>query len=204
MGAQGEPGPAGPMGLQGVPGPQGPQGPQGNPGPQGPMGAQGIPGPPGPPGVGEIAFLCSMTEQIIMPAPAPGAAGGAVSFDNATSNTGAVTFTAPSIININQDGLYHISWEVFPTQGNTAFGLFFDPDGVGPLPASLVLCSNYGSSAGNQPYQGQVVAQLTAGGILSLHRIDPTGQVANLQNSISGGGVETPTVSASIVIQRIG
>ena len=54
---------------------------------------------------------------------------------------------------------------------------------AGPTPASLVLCSNYGTNAGNQPYQGQVVAQLTAGGTLTLNRIDNMGNLI-LQNAM--------------------
>ncbi|GGG58142.1 hypothetical protein GCM10010918_09020 [Paenibacillus radicis (ex Gao et al. 2016)] len=114
-------------------------------------------------------------------------------------NSTALSFTAPSTINILETGFYHISWEVFPTAGNSAFGLFFDPDAGGPIAASLVLCSNYGSGAGNNPYQGQVIAQLTAGGTLTLNRIDNMG-AQTLQASIGGG---TPTVSASIVIEKL-
>lgn len=103
-------------------------------------------------------------------------------------------------MNILTTGFYHINWEVFPTPGNSAFGLFFDPDGAGPLPATLVLCSNYGTNAGNNPYTGQVVARLTAGGTLTLNRIDNTGTVT-LQATIGGG---TPVTSASLFIQRLG
>jgi hypothetical protein len=103
----------------------------------------------------------------------------------------------PSSIVINTTGTYLISWEIFPVQGNTAFGLFFDPAGASP--AALVLCSNYGSGAGNNPYQGQVVTSLTAGGVLTLNRLDSTGNVV-LQNAIGGGA---PTVSASIVIEKL-
>ncbi|MMZ65829.1 hypothetical protein D1872_282640 [compost metagenome] len=126
-----------------------------------------------------------------------GGQGGAVTFTDSLLGSAAITFTAPSSININTTGIYSISWEVFPQEGNTAFGLFFDP--AGAPPAALVLCSNYGSDAGNNPYQGQVVTALTAGGVLTLNRIDDTGTVI-LLNQIGGG---TPTVSASIVIQRL-
>jgi hypothetical protein len=63
----------------------------------------------------------------------------------------------------------------------------------------LVLCSNYGTNAGNNPYQGQVIAQLTAGGVLTLNRNDNMGALT-LQASIGGG---TPVVSASIVIEKL-
>ncbi|WP_245585956.1 hypothetical protein [Paenibacillus pinihumi] len=123
-----------------------------------------------------------------------------MTFNNSTVNGTAITFVGPSSITINTTGIYNISWEVFPVAGNSAFGLFFDP--AGAPPAALVPCSNYGSGAGNNPYQGQVVTSLTSGGVLTLNRIDPTGTVT-LQNSIGGGASETPTVSASIVIERL-
>ncbi|WP_244864625.1 hypothetical protein [Paenibacillus sp. J23TS9] len=138
-------------------------------------------------------------DQSVAAAPAPGGQGGAVTFNDSLINSTAVSFTSPSNINILETGFYNISWSVFPTPGNSAFGLFFDPDAAGPSPAALVLCSNYGSSAGNNPYQGQVIAHLTAGGILTLNRIDQMGALT-LQGSIGGGA---PTVSASIVIEKL-
>jgi hypothetical protein len=174
-------------------------GPPGPPGPQGPAGPQGPQGPQGPAAVTSFAFLCSTVDQTVPQAPVPGGQGGAVTFNNSVINSTAVSFTAPSTINILQSGSYHISWEVFPTAGNSAFGLFFDPDAGGPAPASLVLCSNYGTNAGNNPYQGQVVTQLTAGGVLTLNRIDNMGALT-LQASIGGG---TPVVSASSVIEKL-
>ncbi|GIP21410.1 hypothetical protein J22TS3_16850 [Paenibacillus sp. J22TS3] len=156
-------------------------------------------GPAGPAGVASFAFLCSTVDQTVAPAPTPGGQGGAVTFNDSLINGPATSFTSPSTINILETGFYNISWEVFPTAGNSAFGLFFDPDAAGPLPATLVLCSNYGSGAGNNPYQGQVVARLTAGGTLTLNRIDNMG-TQTLQASIGGG---TPTVSASIVIEQL-
>ncbi|WP_260845809.1 hypothetical protein [Paenibacillus sp. Y412MC10] len=143
--------------------------------------------------------MCSTVDQTVAAAPTPGGQGGAVTFNNSVINGTATSFTSPSTVNILETGFYNISWEVFPTAGNSAFGLFFDPDAAGPLPATLVPCSNYGSGAGNNPYQGQVVARLTAGGILTLNRIDNMG-TQTLQGSIGGG---TPTTSASIVIEKL-
>ncbi|MCK9862876.1 hypothetical protein [Paenibacillus sp. ATY16] len=138
-------------------------------------------------------------DQTVAAAPTPGGLGGAVTFNHSVINSTAVSFTAPSTINILESGFYLISWEIFPTPGNSAFGLWFDSDAAGPILPTLVLCSNYGSSAGNNPYQGQVVAQLTAGGTLTLNRIDNMGALT-LQASIGGG---TPVVSASIVIEKL-
>ncbi|WP_281278957.1 collagen-like protein [Paenibacillus kobensis] len=194
QGVQGAQGVPGPQGLQGVQGPTGLTGPTG---PQGPQGPQGPEGPAG--GISSSAFVCSTEEQNIAAAAVPGGQGEAVAFTDSVINGTAITFTAPTNLNINENGLYLISWEVFPTPGDNAFGLFFDPDGAGPGAATLVPCSNYGTSAGNQPYQGQVVAQLTAGGVLTLNRIDNMGNLV-LRNAIGGG---TPTVSASLVIEKL-
>lgn len=199
-GPPGPPGPQGPQGPQGPTGPTGPTGETGETGPTGPTGETGPAGPPGPAGgIESFAFLCSSVDQSITAAPTPGGQGGAVTFNSSLINGTAITFTSPSTINIIQTGTYNISWEVFPTQGNNAFGLFFDPDGAGPLPATLVPCSNYGTGSGNQPYQGQVVARLTAGGTLTLNRIDNTGALT-LESTIGGG---TPVTSASIVIEKL-
>jgi hypothetical protein len=200
------PGPQGPQGPQGAQGPQGNTGltgPQGTPGVQGPQGIQGVPGIQGPPGgISAFAFVCSDVDQEVAAAPAAGAQGGAVTFENPPVVVGtAITFSAPSSLNILENGFYHISWEVYPMEGNSAFGLWFDADGAGPGAATLVPCSNYGSAAGNNPYQGQVVAQLSAGGVLTLNRIDQMGTVI-LQGLLTGPN-SAPTVSASIVIQKI-
>ncbi|WP_309137873.1 collagen-like protein [Paenibacillus sp. SC116] len=220
-GATGPQGPAGPQGVQGVQGPPGATGAQGIQGPSGATGAQGVQGPPGatgaqgiqgppgatgvpgpPGGIATFAFLCSSLEQTIAAAPAPGAQGGAVQFELANAITTGVTFTPPSDITIVQGGIYLITWEVFPNPGNSAFALFADPDGGGPAPAVRVGCSNYGSSAGNQPYTGQVVTPLSAGTVLTLNRIDTTGTVT-LLNNIGGGAVATPVTSASITILKL-
>ncbi|MBW7476989.1 collagen-like protein [Paenibacillus oenotherae] len=192
-------GPLGPQGPQGIAGPAGPIGPQGIQGLQGVPGPQGPQGPAG--GISSFVFLCSSEEQNLDPAPAPGGQGEAVAFDIANSVVigSALSFTGPTNINILQTGFYNISWEVFPTPGDNAFALFFDPDAAGALPAAIVPCSNYGAGSGNQPYQGQVVTQLTAGGILTLNRNDNMGNLV-IQNTIGGG---TPTVSASIVIEKL-
>lgn len=202
-GATGPQGPVGATGLQGPAGATGLTGPQGPQGVQGTTGLTGLTGPQGPQGpaggISSFAFLCSTEEQIVAAAAVPGGQGGAVTFNNTVISATALTFSPPSDIIINENGFYNISWEVFPTPGNSAFGLFFDPDGAGPTVATLVPCSNYGTAAGNNPYQGQVVVQLTAGGVLTLNRIDSMGNVV-LQNAIGGG---TPTVSASIVIEKL-
>lgn len=198
------PGPQGPQGVQGPQGNTGPIGPQGNQGFQGPQGIQGVPGMQGPPGgISSFAFVCSTVDQLIGDAPGPGLQGGVVAFEQPPIVVGsALSFTSPTTFNILENGLYLISWEVYPMPGNSAFGLWFDPDGAGVAPPALVPCSNYGSAAGNNPYQGQVVATLTAGGTLTLNRIDQTGMFVELSGTLSGTN-SAPTVSASIVIEKL-
>jgi hypothetical protein len=192
------PGPAGPQGPQGV------QGPTGLTGPAGPQGIQGPAGPQGPAGgISSFAFFCSTEEQTVDAPAVVGAQGEAVTFNEAPVIVGtAISFTAPSSINIIESGFYNVSWEVFPAAGSSAFGLWFDPDSAGPLPATLVPCSNYGSTAGAQPYQGQVTAFLTAGGFLTLNNINNSDQT--LMNLPAGPPPASPfVVSASIKIEKL-
>lgn len=195
------PGPAGPQGITGPQGIAGPQGPQGPLGPQGPQGVQGPQGPAG--GLEAFAFFCSTEEQTVAAPAVVGGQGGAVTFNEApVIVNSAIGFAPPSSILINESGFYNISWEVFPAPGSNAFGLFFDPDGAGPAPATLVPCSNYGTTAGANPYQGQVTAFLTAGGVLTLNNINNSD--LTLMNLPSGPPPASPfVVSASIKIEKL-
>jgi hypothetical protein len=193
-----QPGPAGPQGLQGI------QGPQGAAGPQGPQGAQGPQGPQGPAGgLADFAFFCSSEEQLVLAPLAVGGQGGAVTFNEPpVIVNGAIAFAGPSSILINESGFYNISWEVFPAAGSSAFGLWYDPDRAGPAAPFLVPCSNYGSTAGAQPYQGQVTAFLTAGGVLTLNNINNNNHT--LMNLPAGPPPSSPfVVSASVKIEKL-
>jgi hypothetical protein len=139
-----------------------------------------------------------MTQTVAAPA-VVNTAGGAVTFDASVIGGTGISFVAPSTIVIGTPGTYNISWEVFPTPGSSAFALFFTP--TGSATAILVPCSNYGTNAGNQPYQGQVVATFGTTGTLTLNRTDTTGTVTLLSNIDGAGGAST--VSASIVIERL-
>ncbi|QYR19590.1 collagen-like protein [Paenibacillus sp. sptzw28] len=186
------PGPAGPQGAPGAPGAPGTPGTPGAQGPQGPAG-----------GISDFAFFCSTEEQTVAAPAVVGGQGGAVTFNEAPIIVnGAIGFAPPSSILINESGFYNIIYHVFPGAGSNAFGLFFDPDGAGPLPAELVPCSNYGTTAGAQPYDGKVTAFLTAGGILTLNNINNNDQV--LMNLPSGPPPASPfVVSASVKIEKL-
>lgn len=165
-------------------------------GPTGPTGPTGPAGTPG--GVTSAAYVASTDEQAIPAAAAPGAQGGAVTFNYSVVNGTAITFFPPSSsIIINEPGYYNISWEVNAQGGTNAFALFFDPIGVGP--AAMVPGSNYGTLTGGETYQGQVIALLPSAGVLTLNRIDTMG-VVTLQNTASGA----PVISASVVIEKVG
>jgi hypothetical protein len=158
-------------------------------GPTGPAGSTGATGPIAPP---NFAYLYSTVTQVLPP-PKPGGEGGPVTFNNSVINSTAISFTPPASINILQTGFYRITWEVFPTAGVSAFGIFF-----GPGLLTLVPGSDYGTNTGNDPYTGQVIAQLVAGEVLTLNSIlgGPTLQVF----TTSFGN----TVSASIIIEFLG
>lgn len=155
----------------------------------GPTGPTGATGPTAPP---NFAFIYSTVTQLLPP-PKPGGVGGPVTFNNSLINSTAISFTPPASINILQTGFYRITWEVFPTAGVSAFGLF-----LGSPASTLVPGSDYGTNTGNTPYTGQVIAQLTAGSVMTLENIlgGPTLQVF----TTSFGN----TVSASVIIEFLG
>lgn len=208
QGLQGIPGPEGlqgPQGLQGIPGPEGPQGPQGLqgiPGPEGPQGLQGlqgIPGPEGPQGSFESNFLFvwESGEQLIAPAPSAGVQGPAVAFTGFLAAGSALSFSGPAQIAILESGYYNVSWEVYKWGYDSAFALFFTPFDAD---SAMVPGSNYGAMAHDGTYRGQAVALLSAGGILTLNRIDNL-NAQTIFNQISGGAFVT---GASIIIMKIG
>ncbi|RAV22608.1 collagen-like protein [Paenibacillus contaminans] len=150
---------------------------------------QGPPGPPGMSGIASAAYVSSTVEQNI-------AQGESVRFNHSVIQGSAFSFTSATSLNILETGVYSISWELFPDTTANVFGLFFDP--AGPDPAALVPFSNYGTSNGTRPYQGQVLANLSAGGTLSLTKLDATGNVV-LNTTISGTEIQ----NASILILKV-
>ncbi|MFF2479828.1 collagen-like protein [Paenibacillus sp. NPDC058071] len=192
-GETGETGPAGPTGETGPTGPAGATGARGPSGLQGPAGVTGPPGAAGTSFITSALFVRSTIEQELAAAPSPGAQGPVVQFDNTAVVTGtALSFTAPSSINILETGLYSIEWEVFPiSEEDSVFGLFIN--------SVLVAGSNYGTSTDSNPYTGQTLVNLTAGGVLTLHRIDDTASFVELNTSVG----DTPVINASIVILKI-
>ena len=214
QGSTGPQGPTGPQGLQGSTGPQGPTGPQGATGADGTIGVtgptgtdgvtgatgpQGQTGPTGLTGTFEQSFMYAWTtgEQPLDPAPTAGGQGPAVAFTDSVMTGSALSLTYPTTINILASGYYSINWEVYKSGYDSALALFFDPDGTG---AAMVPGSNYGAMAQDEINQGNVISFLTAGGVLTLNRIDNL-YPQTILNQISGG---TPVTGASITIVQIG
>jgi len=140
-------------------------------------------------------FVWTTDEQPLAPSPAAGEQGDAVVFTDAVIAGSALKFTGPAEINVLEPGYYSISWEVYKWGYDSAFALFFDA-GAG---AAMVPGSNYGAMAHDETYRGQAVAPLTAGGVLTLNRID-TLDTQTIFNQIAGG---TPVTGASIVMVKV-
>ena len=151
-------------------------------------------GPTGPTGSLEPSFLFvwSSDEQSLDPASAPGEQGTAVAFTDVVTGGSGLSFTGLDGIDILESGYYNITWNVFKRGYDSAFALFLD--------AAMVPGSNYGALAHDEKFQGQAIAPLAAGGVLTLNRID-TLSTQTLSTQISGG---TPVTGASIVMMKIG
>ena len=154
----------------------------------GPGGEAGLPGLPGAPGgIPGFAYIYDTTSQTLDVN------------ESVTFNTngpieppGFVDHTLGSAdITIAQSGTYHITYEVFPQQGTSAFALF--ADGV------QIAGSNYGSTSGNQTFSGQVIVTLAAGTVLTLRNLDG----ATVLNNTISGPASAAVVSASIVIEQL-
>ena len=190
-GPQGPPGPPGSQGPQGLPGPQGPSGPpgpqglpgeQGFPGPQGPQGPQGPPGPAG--GLSQYAYIYNVNLITI-----------AIEMDIPFSSNGVMTpgithspgFPSISVLN---PGDYEINYSVSCSEPNQ-FCVFVNGS---PIPESL-----YGSGAGTQQNNGQVIVTLNANDVITLRNHSSSSAVI-LANLIGGTQV---TVNASIMIKLL-
>jgi len=162
------------------------------------QGPRGLPGPKGDTGTfnSSSLYVWKTDSQTLSPAPAIGLKGDVVEFTDYTASGTAIEFIAPDTISILETGFYSIRWEIYKSGYDSAFALFFSTNGAIP---SIVRGSNYGAMSHDEKFRGQVMAELTEGGILSLNRIDTLNPL-DIINQISDG---TPTVSASIFVQKI-
>ena len=157
--------------------------------------SRGLQGPPGTFNASSL-FVWKSDQQALAPAASAGDIGDAVEFTDSVVGGTALSFTSPTEINIMQPGHYSIRWEIYKSGYDSAFALFFDPDGGGGI---LVPGSNYGALSHDERYSGQAIAVLTAGGTLTLNCIS-TINPQEIQNEISDNVMVT---GASIVIIKI-
>lgn len=114
-----------------------------------------------------------------------------VLFDsNGVITAGILHTPGTSTIQVVEQGDYEVTFSVSGTEPNQ-FALFLN--GV-PLPQTV-----YGSGAGTQQNNGQVILTLAAGSVLSLH--NHTSAAAVTLASVVGG--TQPNVNASIVIIKL-
>jgi len=183
-GPQGEVGPAGPQGETGLQGPIGETGPAGPQGEVGPIGPEGPQGPAG--GLVSYAYIYNLQQQIVP-------VEGDVTFDtNGYISAGSVVHVTPTApIQIISAGIYDITWSVSGLEANQ-FALFSSI--IGLIPGTV-----YGTGAGAQQNEGQVVVALAAGEVLTLRNHTSLLPVTLLA---AIGGTEA-TVNASIKILRV-
>ena len=134
--------------------------------------------------------------QPLEPANVPGAQGPAVEFTDSLIVGSAFSFVSATGISILETGYYNISWDVYKSGYDSAFALFFGAAGS----QTMVCGSNYGAMAHDEKYHGQAIALLTAGGILTMNRIDSLGE----QTILNMIGDETIVTGASIIVIKIG
>jgi BclA C-terminal domain/Collagen triple helix repeat (20 copies) len=190
LGSQGVAGPQGAVGSQGATGPQGSQGvagPQGAVGSQGVVGSQGTAGSQGATGAAGQPNYCYVYNVIPQTVPI----GSPVVFDSNGPLAGFVHSPFASAITVLNSGTYLIDFSVSGTVTNQ-FALF---DNGSPVAASI-----YGSGAGTQQNNGQLIETLSEGDSLTL--VNYSSNAAVGLASVIGG--TQANVNASIVIEQLG
>lgn len=186
-GIQGDAGATGAQGSAGVAGVQGPQGaigPQGEIGLTGDTGATGAAGEDGT-GLSDYAYIFNDEDQTV-----------AIEADVTFSDNGVITagFThAPgtTALNVVAAGAYKVSFSTSGTEASQ-FALFVN--------GLVVDGTTYGSGAGTQQNNGQVIVLLAAGDVLTLRNHSSSAAVG-LATPI--GGTQA-SVNASVLIEKIG
>jgi len=173
-------GPAGPKGPSGQTGPAGPRGVAGATGPTGPTGATGPQGPAGQPDYGYVYNLSAQTVGLESD----------ITFDTNGPLSGFTHTAGTSTITVGLTGTYLLDFSV-----------------TGVEPGEFALMDNgvavagtiYGSSAGTQQDNGQVIVHLTAGDVLTLR--NHTSAAAVILET-DAGGTQT-NVNASVLIEQL-
>lgn len=148
------------------------------------------------------SFISTNTKKIAG-AVAPNEKGGGIKFDghSAFSSNGKLPIVYDANgdqtrITIRQNGAYFITWQVSPTPGVSAFGIFVESNR--PLRTGPLRGSEAGTNVGGTPYQGQILEHLFAGDVLTLNNM--TTEEVTLEPNV-GNGIRTS--SASLIIQLV-
>ncbi|MFT8318805.1 MAG: collagen-like protein, partial [Sporolactobacillus sp.] len=176
-------GPTGDTGATGPIGATGPAGPTGDIGATGPTGATGATGATGG-GLSEYGYIYNLAAQVV-----------AIEADVLFSTNGVITpgiTHAPgtSLIAITTPGDYEVTFSVSGVEPNQ-FALF--------LNGALVPGTIYGSGAGTQQNNGQVILTIASGDALTL-RNHSSAAAVTLQTL--AGGTQT-NVNASVVLKKL-
>jgi hypothetical protein len=184
-GATGSTGATGPTGSQGPTGPTGPTGATGATGSTGATGATGSTGSTGAVGAAQYAYVYNLAAGVVaIEADVPFSQNGPLVGFTHVASTAGVTATAA--------GVYLIDFSVSGTEPGQ-FALMLNG-------SSVVPGSTYGSGAGTQQDNGQVVVSLSAGDVVTL-RNHSSAAAVTLQTL--AGGTQT-NVNASLIIQQVG
>jgi hypothetical protein len=192
QGIQGIQGPPGVNGTNGAPGQQGIQGIQGPPGVNGTNGLNGINGTNGlngingTGGISDYAYIYNVLQQVI-------AVEASVPFSDNGLITSGITHSPgnPGIFIVNA-GIYKITFSVSGTEPNQ-FALF-----VNNIPQAG---SVYGSGAGTQQNNGQIILNIPAGATLTLVNHTSAAAVTLAADTPIGG--TAPAVNASVLILKL-
>jgi hypothetical protein len=183
-GSSGATGSAGPTGLAGPTGTAGLIGPTGPAGPTGTTGTTGASGPTGPVASPSYAYVYNLAAQTV-------AVEADVLFDHTGPLLGFTHTAGTSTITVTAAGTYLVDLSASATEV-AQFALTVN--GV-PVPQST-----YGSGAGTQQDNGQVILSLAAGDVLTL-RNHSSASAITLATVI--GGTQA-NVNASLVIEKLG
>lgn len=183
QGVAGPAGPPGPEGPQGVEGLQGPEGPEGPTGPQGDQGPVGPVGPEGPSGVDVYAYIYNSGAQVV-------AIEADILFDSNGLLAGITHAPGTSSVLITETGVYEIDFSVSAVEPGQ-FTLFVN--------GTSLAGSTFGSGAGTQQNTGSVIADLTAGDVITLR--NHTSAAAVTLQTLAGG--TRTNVNASIRIKKL-
>ena len=188
VGPSGAPGAQGPAGAPGLQGPAGVAGPAGQTGPAGPTGPTGPPGPAGPTGaagvdfVGAYAHIYNVGAQVV-------AMESSIVFDRTGSLQGFTHGAPSSALSVGANGTYAVRFGVSGVEPNQ-FAVFVN---------GAVTSGIFGSGAGTQQTNGELLLTLTAGDVLTLR--NHTSAAAVTLQTLAGG--TQANVNAWLLVEKV-